>query len=791
MLLSLKWLSKYVDLNGISLDELLTKITAAGLEVEGVRKLASGSNLVVGQILEVNKIEGSDHLSLLSVDVKDEVLSIVCGAPNVRKNAKVIVAKNGAYLDAIDLTIKKSKIRGVESNGMCCSLSELGVDPNSLSKSQLSGIEILDDDAVVGDTNPLAYLGLDDTIIDIDITPDRGDLLSMWGLASDIAAILGKRATLDEVTPIKGEKSDLEVVIETTQCDVFSVRKVSGIEVKESPKWLKQILLSNNFKPINNIVDLGNYIMLVTGQPLHMYDYDKLTSNKFIIKDNIDDNVKMLDEKDYKIETGDICITNDNKVECLGGVIGSFTSMIDKDTKNLVIEAASFNGTSIRKTSRRLDLQSESSKRFIRGTDKYNTRLVLDFTINLLSKLTTVASVGEIVEVNNLDNKKAIELPVDNIEKLLGIKISEDKINEIFTNLGFKYTLENNAYKVSVPTRRNDLTIKEDLIEEIIRIYGFDNIPYSLPVNANNIGGYSLHQSRRNKLKDYLISNGLNEVVTYNLTSKSNSSLFEVLLTDEVVSISNPLTEDRKYLRKSLIPSLLECASYNKDKASTNVSIFEVSKLYDKNNEKELLSILINKNFKSIPHLDNYKLDYSVIKGFLEGILNVLMIDYGRLRIEQTSDLKQMHPYRSAKLYLDNKLAGFIGQVHPGLSKNLDDTYVLELDLGLMLDLKSSKIKYGKLSIYPSTSRDIAMMVKKEVESQSIINIIKRISRKLIKDVTIFDVYEGEHIEEGHKSIAVSITYNSDDKTLSDNEVNELHAQVINDLIKKLNVVIR
>ncbi len=366
MLLSLKWLSKYVDISQYTTEQLAHIITLAGLEVEEIKYLAKGSNLVVGQIIDLKPHPNADTLHLLKVNIGNEVLEIVCGADNVVLNGKVIVAKVGAYLDAIDLTIKKSIIRGQTSNGMCCSLSELGVDKKTLSKEQLNGIEILSDDAVVGDINPLEFLGLDDVIFDIGLTPNRGDCMSMWGLALDIGAIIGKKARLEEVKEVKGSKSNLKVEIKTNACPVFKVRKIQGIQIKPSVTWMKNILIANNIKPINNIVDLSNYIMLLTGQPLHMYDADKVKDNTFVIRDDFEGKVLMLDEKEYEIKKKDIVICCDGKVACLAGILGSHFTMIDENTKNIIIEAASFDASIIRRTVKRLNLASEASSRFIK-----------------------------------------------------------------------------------------------------------------------------------------------------------------------------------------------------------------------------------------------------------------------------------------------------------------------------------------------------------------------------------------------------------------------------------------
>ena len=583
MLVSVNWLKELLKLDEIDTKELANKMSSAGLEVEDIKKLAYGDHLVIGQIKTCEEHPDSDHLHVLNVDVGNEVLQIVCGAPNVRVGLKVIVALPGANLTAIDVVIKKGTIRGVESNGMCCSLSELGVDKSSLTEKQLAGIEELGNDAPVGG-DPLKYLGLDDIIFDVNITPNRGDAMSYIGVASDVAAILNKKMEFSYPKMSETNPTKLTVSIDTDKCNVFSVCKVNNITIKESPAWLKQKLIASGIRSINNIVDLGNYIMLLTGQPLHMYDYDKLTSDHYSIRSDYNGTVKMLDETDYNIEENDIVITNDNKVECLGGVMGSYSSMIDDNTRNIVIEAASFDGVSIRKTSRRLNLISDSSNRFVKETDKYNTKEVLALTIQVLKEISGYDSVEDIVSVSKLEEfNKKIELNINDVQRKLGISIEKETIDNIFTNLGFTYTYSNNVYTVTPPTRRNDITIKEDLIEEIIRIYGFDTFTTTMPVTDDVKGSLTPYQTRRKALREYLIDLGINDVINYSLTSQKRASEFNYLVKDEVISILNPITEDHQYLRRSLVPTLLETINYNQSRNLKNMAIFEIAKVYAQN----------------------------------------------------------------------------------------------------------------------------------------------------------------------------------------------------------------
>ena len=794
MLVSVNWLKELLKLDEIDTKELANKMSSAGLEVEDIKKLAYGDHLVIGQIKTCEEHPDSDHLHVLNVDVGSEVLQIVCGAPNVRVGLKVIVALPGANLTAIDVVIKKGTIRGVESNGMCCSLSELGVDKSSLTEKQLAGIEELGNDAPVGG-DPLKYLGLDDIIFDVNITPNRGDAMSYIGVASDVAAILNKKMEFSYPKMSETNPTKLTVSIDTDKCNVFSVCKVNNITIKESPAWLKQKLIASGIRSINNIVDLGNYIMLLTGQPLHMYDYDKLTSNHYSIRSNYNGTVKMLDETDYNIEENDIVITNDNKVECLGGVMGSYSSMIDDNTRNIVIEAASFDGVSIRKTSRRLNLISDSSNRFVKETDKYNTKEVLALTIQVLKEISGYDSVEDIVSVSKLEEfNKKIELNINDVQRKLGISIEKETIDNIFTNLGFTYTYSNNVYTVTPPTRRNDITIKEDLIEEIIRIYGFDTFTTTMPVTDDVKGSLTPYQTRRKALREYLIDLGINDVINYSLTSQKRASEFNYLVKDEVISILNPITEDHQYLRRSLVPTLLETINYNQSRNLKNMAIFEIAKVYAQNDvEEELLSIAITSTFKETRWLKDGAFDFYSMKGIFEGILKIVGIDANRVTYNVNKELSLLHPGRSCEILIDRKLIGYIGEIHPLTKKDYDvsETYVLEINLKQLLQIKSSKVKFTKFSTFPSSSRDISLLVKDSVSASDIVRIIKKNAKGLVTNIEIFDLYKGTLLNSEAKSVAISLTYQAMDKTLNDSDINPVHQDIISKLIKELDASIR
>lgn len=798
MLVSYNYLKTLVDLDGIDATKLADTITFAGIEVEGMTKLAYANNLEIGEVIECEMHPDSDHLHVCKVKLGNEVRQIVCGAPNVRKGLKVIVAKEGANLEKIGVVIKKSTIRGVESNGMLCSLLELGVNKSLLSEKQINGIEELSEDAPVGETNVLQYLGLDDVILEIKPTPDRGDVLSLLSLAKEVAACLKRKLLFKEEKYHFNEvKSDLTVSINTTKCNHFNAKRIDNITIKESPKWLKQILISMNIRPINNIVDIGNYVMLLYGRPLHMYDYDKLNSSHYIIRDDVKTTFKALDEKDYQVNDGDIVVCNDDVVSCLGGVMGGYNTMIDDNTKNIVIEAASFNGVSVRRTSRRLNLISDSSVRFVRGIDETRTNSALSLATELVIKLADAKVVYETVCAGKeVYNNSEILLTTNKVNKVLGTSFTDEDIKDVFNRLDFKYKYDGNIFKVVPPSYRNDITIAEDLIEEVIRILGFENLKSTFPVTSN-VGSYSETQIKRQLIRTELLHNQIDEALSYTLIDPkyvNDFNLFKDNKGVDYIKILHPMTSDHSVLRKSLIPSLLLSVNCNLSHKNENIALFELSKIYTNDNEVEHLGIVIDGEMKQYYWRNNLPTDFYLIKGIVVSLLNRLSIDENRyklVRVEENNPY--LHPGRSAYIMINNQIVGYFGQIHPRMETKYDlkKTLVCELDLTSLFNLKTSKIKFKAPSIYPSIKRDIALVVDESIDANEIVNVIKHASKGLVVDIKVFDVYQGEHIEKGYKSIALSLTYNDDKHTLKDEEVNSVHSIILEALKNKLNANLR
>jgi len=464
MRVSYKWLSSLVDIEGIDIEVLSKTITEAGLEVEEISYLARGTNLVIGYVEKKEPHPDSDHLNVCQVNLGKETKQIVCGAPNVAAGQKVVVAKEGAYLPAIDLTIKKSAIRGVESNGMICSLGELGVEEKYISEEEKKGIHVLDVDAPVGDENPLAYMGLDDVLLEVSLTPNRGDCQSLYNLAKDVAAIMNRKMKVDFAKTVanKGRITKISAFSNTEKCDYFSVRKINNIKIKESPKWLQSALIGSGLRPINNIVDISNYLMLLFGQPIHMYDYDKLKGNNFVIRDDMHMEVKTLDDNSIEILPNDLVVTIAGEPGCLAGVMGLNNTMIDENTKNIVIEVASFNGVSIRKTANRLQLFSDASARYIKGLDVTQFAKVMEYATTMVRELADGDDIEEVAVYDRVKyREKTIGISTDKINAVLGTSFSNKEVKDCFDRLSFYYKEESNHFEVKVPSYRNDISIPE------------------------------------------------------------------------------------------------------------------------------------------------------------------------------------------------------------------------------------------------------------------------------------------------------------------------------------------
>lgn len=799
MLVSLKNIKQFVSLDDLTPEEIAHGLTFAGIEVEEVKKLASGTNLIIGEIKECEAHPDSDHLHVLKVDLgpKYGVEQIVCGAPNARIGLKVIVARVGAKLP--DGDIKAGVIRGVASNGMCCSLLELGVESKYLSEYQTKGIEELPADAPVGEENVLGYLGLDDVVLNLNILANRPDLLSIYNVAREVAAVFNREVKIPTAKEVANFKSTVTVGSETPKCTQFAAKEVKNIVTKPSPMWMSQYLMAMGVRSINNIVDIGNYVMLMTGQPLHMYDADKLPKQELVARSDYNGDFVALDEKSYAVNDGDIVITSDKKPMCLGGVMGSLECAVDENTKNIIIESASFDGATIRRTSNRLGLTSESSQRFVKGTNHFQAEAVLNYATELLIELCEAKECSDIVMYQSEEAKDiTISTNVERINGRLGTEFSSKEIKEALERLHFNVKMNSSTgnFVATVPSYRLDVTCDADLSEEVIRLLGFNNVKSTLPCLDTRVGALSLPQQRVVKVREYLTDCGIDECLTYSLVSRKEVKQFNLLNDEEPFVILNPLTEDRVAFRTHILHSLLKVATYNVARQNKNLALFETSHMQSKASRSENVAIVLVGNDERRGGMDKIPFDFFHMKGIVEGIFATLGIEQSRYKLEKlTSHLDELHPGKSASIIFQNKVIGVMGELHPNKIAEYDlgktNVVVLELNLSPLQDAKVSVEKMSPLCRFPMVQRDLAFVVSKEVMARDIIKSIKMIGRGLVNDAAIFDIYEGKGIEEGKKSVAVSVTYKSDDHTLTEKEVSDMEDKIKFELTKQYHAELR
>ena len=796
MLVSLNELRKYVNLDGLTPEEIAHRLTFAGVEVESINKVAEASKLVIGEVIMCENMENSDHLHVTKVNAgpKYGTLDIVCGAPNCRKGLKVIVALDGCVLKGG--TIKNGQIRGHVSNGMLCSLVELGVDTKFLSEAQQSGIEELPADAEVGNEDVLGYLGLNDTILDLKLLANRPDMYSILNAAKEIKTLFGREVKLPTYEVKENLVSKFPASILTDKCAQFSARVVKNIKVGESPKWMKDALRSSGIRSINNIVDIGNYVMLLTGQPIHMYDMDKLAKQELVVRDDLELDFVALDEKTYKLQKGDICITSNGKVMCLGGVMGSLECAVDENTKNVVVEAANFDYASIRRTSIRLNLVSDSSQRFVKGINPSQWKFVQDMTAALLKQLCGAKEIGEVVNVQNKEFKPVIiESSVDYINGRLGTNFSKETVIASLEAAWLKVEEKNGKLICEVPAHRIDISGEADLAEEVIRINGFENIESKLPEIELQRGELEPDLEHKREVRSYLRGIGIDEVLCYSLVREKEVKQFAILNKGESYKILNPLTDEHEFLRTNLLPSLLATLSYNLNHGNENFAIFEVSDLFTTDGKKHIhLAIACTGNDLRRGAMEGETYSYYHLKGVLDGLFKAFNIDEKRVIVERCKEA-EFHPGKSALVKVDGKPVAVLGELHPSTLKEFDlageNVVVLEADLGLIFGTKTSAIKMQQISKYQTVKRDFAFVLTDNVTSKEVVNVIFKVNRDVIKSVEVFDVYHGEHVREGHYSLAVSVSLNDANKTLGEQDIVALEQAIIKALETKFGAELR
>lgn len=801
MLVSYKWLKELVAID-VPSAELAEKMSTTGIEVEGVEIPAEGlSKLVVGHVLSCEDVPET-HLHLCQVDTgDDEPRQIVCGAPNVRAGIKVIVAIPGARI-ADNYKIKKGKIRGMESLGMICSLQELGLPDAIIPKEFSEGIQILPDNAIPGDSI-FSYLDLDDEIIELSITPNRADALSMRGVAHEVAAIYGKELKFPVKTPQESSKatSDLiSVAIESDKVLTYASRVVENVTVQASPQWLQNRLMNAGIRPINNVVDVTNYVLLYFGQPMHAFDFNKFESGDILARQARNgEKIVTLDGEERDLIDQDIVITVNDKPVALAGVMGGKATEIDSHSKTVVLEAAVFDGKAIRKTSGRLNLRSESSSRFEKGVNYDTVIEALDFAAAMLEELAGGQVLAGYLQAGQVPTEPVQVLTtLDYVNVCLGTNLAYSDIEDVFAKLGFGLAGDAQAFTVSVPRRRWDISIQADLVEEIARIYGYDKLPTTLPEAGGTAGELTASQLLRRRVRAIAEGAGLTEIISYALTTPEKAQAFAIE-SSHLTELMWPMTIERSALRQNIVSGMLDTIAYNVARKQKNLAIYEIGKVFEQNadpkvdlpNERDtfafaLTGLVAEKDFQT----QATAVDFYYAKGILESLFSKLNL---KVTFVSEKDMASMHPGRTARILLGEETIGFLGQVHPQVANDYDipETYVAELNLqAIEANMASTQI-FTEISKQPAVSRDIALLVDDQLSHQDIVTIIEGLGLKYLESIKLFDVYAGANIEPGKKSMAYSLTFQNPQESLRDEEVAKYMNKISEALLEKANAQVR
>ncbi|MGE6228837.1 phenylalanine--tRNA ligase subunit beta [Paenibacillus chitinolyticus] len=803
MKVSYQWLSDYVDVQGFTAEDLADKMTRSGIEVDIVESLNKGvSGVVVGYVKSKTKHPDADKLNVCTVDVgTGEDLQIVCGAKNVDAGQKVPVAVIGAVLPG-DFKIKRAKLRGVESQGMICSAKELGMNDKLLPKEIQEGILVLPENTEIG--KPIVdVLGLSDSVLELELTPNRSDCLSMIGTAYEIGAILGRPVKLPEeerninvdFSTVKAEDKISVSIAAPEQCAHYAARLIEGVRVGTSPLWLQNRLMAAGIRPINNIVDVTNYVMLEYGQPLHAFDADQVSGGKIEVRLATEgEKLVTLDDVERTLEPHMLLITDAFKPIAIAGVMGGANSEVTEGTTSILLESARFAGPSVRKTSRQLGLRSEASLRFEKEVNPEAVIPALDRAAALLV-LCAGGQVAQGIVQETVQAYSGVKIPLklERVNTYLGTELSLQQVKEIFDRLGLEYgLLEEDSLIVHVPGRRGDITRDVDLIEEVARLYGYDNIPTTLMTGVTTPGSLTREQSLRRTIRRLLTGSGLHEVITYTLGQRENAADYPGLYPEYApIPLAMPMSEDRSALRTSLVPHLLEVVSYNRNRNNDDVAIFETGTVFlsketaltAQPQEKRLLSIAMTGSWSGAHWGQKArKADFYDLKGVLERVISYLGVT-----IEFRSAHKEgFHPGRTAELFLltpdgERRSIGYMGQLHPTLQKkrDLEDTYVLEAELDPLLQHADFEVDYRILPRYPSVGRDMALVVDTTVPVGDLERLAAETASELLESIRVFDVYTGERLGEGKKSVALALVYRHPERTLQDEEVTETHARVV------------
>ena len=803
MLVSYNWLQDFLDVDEKPKD-LAEKITRTGVEIASVTHPEEGlKKLVVGHVVDCEAVEGT-HLHLTHVDVgEDEPLQIVCGAPNVAADQDVIVALHGARI-AGNEKIKKGKIRGMQSFGMICGLQEIGFSDSVVTEKYADGIFVFPKDSDVKPGDDIYHaLGMDDYILDFDITPNRADTLSMEGAAYEVGAIVDQKPKVEDVV-LKEDGPDwtdsLNVKVDTKLAPKFYLRKISGVQIGESPLWMQTRLWNAGIRPINNVVDMTNYVMLLTGQPMHAYDAKTFANGKFEVRlANKGEKLTLLNEKEVDLDPNDIVITDGEKPVMMAGVMGGLNSEITADTTDVILESAIFDPTLVRKAALRHANRTEASSRYEKGINWDATEKAINMAALLLrNDANSTVDEGIIKAADTEREPVVVKTTVSYINHVLGTEISAEDMIKIFDRLGFSVDQDGDNIAVHVPNRRWDISIPADLVEEVGRIYGYDNLKSTQPLLDETNGGYSDFETKMRRIKQVVEGQGLMEAISYSLTSPEKAVRYTVN-PKETVKVQMPLNSSRSTMRENLMTGLVDAASYNFARKEKELHLFEQGRVYDHeggsfNEHEHLATLYTGKTFDENWQHKNEKIDFFYVKGQLEDLFDAIGLDQTKIEYKAT-EIDGMHPTRTATIYFDGEYIGMIGMVAHVVTMadkalRSAEIYGYELDLDAIIPHLTKGMTSKPAPKFPAIERDLSILVNKEVTNAQIENVIHVNAGKYLYDLKVIDVYEGSHIEPGKKSLAYSLTFLNEHDTLTDevvtNAMDKITAALQDDLCAKI-----
>ncbi|ATW23929.1 phenylalanine--tRNA ligase subunit beta [Candidatus Formimonas warabiya] len=804
MNVSYKWLKKYVDI-AISPEELATRLTMAGLAVEHTVYLGEGiKGVVVGEILDVQRHPQADKLVVCQVNLGKETVQIVTGATNVKAGQRVPVATVGGELPG-GIKMKKASLRGLDSYGMMCSAGELNMDEDLVSPEFRDGILILPPDSPIG-ANALEVLNLDDTVLEFELTPNRSDCLSVINIAREVGAILDKPVHLPAVEFPETEESIFDIaaveVRDQDLCNRYTARVVKNVKLGPSPEWMQHFLRCAGVRPINNVVDISNYVMLEMGQPLHTFDYDGLAGHKIIVR-RAEAGEKMftLDGQERTFQNDTLLICDGEKPVAVAGVMGGLETEVTENTKHILIEAARFHPVSIRHTSRNLGLRSESSLRFEKGLDVHN----VVHAANRAAQLMVQLAGGEVIAgiIDSFEGEMAtpkITLRTKRVNEILGTSLTTADIASIMRRLQFSVEISEHETRVVIPSYRQDITREIDLIEEVARLNGYDKIPLSLPFGPTTEGSKTRFQKYEDRVRDYLTGAGFLEVITYSFINPKDFDRLHLPQDSSlrnVLEIKNPLSDEQSVMRTTLIPGLLETAARNTSRRNLNFALFECGRIFLPHEEKLpdeplMLGGIVSGKTERGWNWQAQVFDFYFLKGVLAGIFQRSGITDWSLKAESFPSF--LHPGRAGNLFVGETYAGFMGEVHPLVQENYgleNRAYVFQVYLKPIMEASLEIAKYTPVPKYPAVDRDMALVVKDTIPARMIEEIIWENGKRILTGVSLFDVYKGAQIPEGCKSLAYSLTFQANDRTLTDEEVSKVFGRIKEKLSLKFGVELR